>query len=424
MVLTCGSYGKLGEAPAKFAPFQIVAKGGRHVVIKRIVNCRAYSHKNPLPQVVVAAKNIAAAGMLSLGLLLLSPSNPADARLNSPNASIARTVDAALRRSIPASNQEVRNVQRALEDISFKLRIPQRKPWQQMTDDIVKATKIMVDDQKVLVGVPAGMEERALSLAGNIRAGLIRVNAAIDAKDADKVSIRTGDTLASVAQLELLQAPGLAFSVPRELQKYPRLTGRATVEVTFERGGDQAFVGREGGGGKPQGQIRIEVDGYSAPLTSGNFVANVTSGAYDGSQLAIGGETVSVTSSKLPARVLPMEMLALGQFEPLYRSPLDVQNGELPVLPLSIYGAVAMAHPGPDVSDGASASNEFFLYKFDKASSGLAGLSFEEGNFSVFGYVTGGLEYIPQLQAGDTILNARLIAGAERLIMPETKPAE
>jgi len=40
-------------------------------------------------------------------------------------------------------------VLRALEDISFKLRIPQRKPWQRMTDDIVKATKVMVDDQKV-----------------------------------------------------------------------------------------------------------------------------------------------------------------------------------------------------------------------------------------------------------------------------------
>jgi len=58
-------------------------------------------------------------------------------------------VDAALRRAIPASNPEVRNVQRALEDISFKLRIPQRKPWQAMTDDIVKATKVMVDEQKV-----------------------------------------------------------------------------------------------------------------------------------------------------------------------------------------------------------------------------------------------------------------------------------
>lgn len=58
-----------------------------------------------------------------------------------------------------------------------------------------------------------------------------------------------------------------------------------------------------------------------------------------------------------------MEMLALGQYEPIYRSPLDVQNGELPVLPLSIYGAVAMAHPGADAPDGTSSANEFFLYK-------------------------------------------------------------
>jgi len=35
-----------------------------------------------------------------------------------------------------------------------------------------------------------------------------------------------------------------------------------------------------------------------------------------------------------------------------------------------------------------------------------------------------GLEYIPQLQAGDTILNARLVSGAERLVMPETKSSE
>ena len=44
-------------------------------------------------------------------------------------------------------------------------------------------------------------------------------------------------------------------------------------------------------------------------------------------------------------KTLPMEMLPLGEFDPVYRSQLDVQHGELPVLPLSIYGAVAMAHP-------------------------------------------------------------------------------
>ena len=67
-----------------------------------------------------------------------------------PQPMLCRTVDAALRRSIPATNQDVRQVQRSLEDISFKLRIPQRKPWQQMTDDIVKATSIVNNESKVV----------------------------------------------------------------------------------------------------------------------------------------------------------------------------------------------------------------------------------------------------------------------------------
>lgn len=72
------------------------------------------------------------------------------------------------------------------------------------------------------------------------------------------------------------------------------------MEVTFERSGDTgAFVDRGGGGGKPQAQITLDIDGYSAPLTAGNFAANVSAGAYDGATLSIGGETISVTSSRL-----------------------------------------------------------------------------------------------------------------------------
>lgn len=62
---------------------------------------------------------------------------------------ICRTVDVALRRAIPGTNTDVKNMQRALEDIAFKLRIPQRKPWQQMTDDVIKATTIVNNDSKV-----------------------------------------------------------------------------------------------------------------------------------------------------------------------------------------------------------------------------------------------------------------------------------
>lgn len=114
---------------------------------------------------------------------------------------------------------------------------------------------------------------------------------------------------------------------------------------------------------------------------------------------------------------LPLEILQLASFEPTYRAQLEVNAGELPVLPLSIYGAVAMAH-APESLDGESSSNAFFLHKFVRSSSGLSGLSFDEGNFSVFGYCTGGIEFLEQIQPGDTIRSARLIAGQDKLIVP------
>ena len=42
-------------------------------------------------------------------------------------------------------------------------------------------------------------------------------------------------------------------------------------------------------------------------------------------------------------QLIPLEILPLGEFDPVYRSTLDVQSGELPVLPLSIYGSVRCA---------------------------------------------------------------------------------
>lgn len=41
-----------------------------------------------------------------------------------------------------------------------------------------------------------------------------------------------------------------------------------------------------------------------------------------------------------------------------------MKDGELPVLPLSVYGAVAMAHN--DVSEEYSSPNQFFFYLYDK----------------------------------------------------------
>ena len=77
-----------------------------------------------------------------------------------------------------------------------------------------------------------------------------------------------------------------------------------------------------------------------------------------------------------------------------------------------------MAHP-PGDAEGLAASDQFFLYKFDRAASGLAGLAFDEGTFGVFGYVTQGAELLQQLASGDVIKEMILISGADRLQIPD-----
>ena len=54
---------------------------------------------------------------------------------------------------------------------------------------------------------------------------------------------------------------------------------------------------------------------------------------------------------------------------------------------------------------------------------GLSGLSFDEGTFGVFGYVTSGMDSVTKLQTGDIIRKARLVAGKERLVLPEQPQA-
>jgi cyclophilin family peptidyl-prolyl cis-trans isomerase len=116
------------------------------------------------------------------------------------------------------------------------------------------------------------------------------------------------------------------------------------------------------------------------------------------------------------ARTLPLELRAVGEYEPRYRAPLDVLgSGELPVLPLSVYGAVAMAR-GSEGNDSDAGS--FFFFRFARATAGLGGQAFEEGAFSVCGYVTEGVELLKQLGSGDRIQSARLVAGQDRLVVP------
>lgn len=122
--------------------------------------------------------------------------------------------------------------------------------------------------------------------------------------------------------------------------------------------------------------------------------------------------------SSTPRPPIPLEILAAGDFNPLYRIELDVQGGELPVLPLSITGAIAMTHL-PD-TDAFVSGDEWFVYRFDKQQAGLSGLAFDEGTFGVFAYITSGMDEIGRLASGDKIVSAKIVSGADKLVRPQS----
>ncbi|XP_059277091.1 peptidyl-prolyl cis-trans isomerase CYP37, chloroplastic isoform X1 [Lycium ferocissimum] len=348
--------------------------------------------------------------------------SPAEAVLYSPETkTLPRTGELALRRAIPA-NTNMKTIQDSLEDISYLLRIPQRKPFGTMEGNVKKALKIATDEKaSILASIPAELKEEGSVLYTSLiegKSGLQKLLQYIKDKNTDRVSVGLASTLDTVAQLELLQAPGLSFLLPQQYLKYPRLTGRGIVEFTVEKVDGSAFSPEAAGEAKSTAKIQVVIDGYSAPLTAGNFAKLVVDGAYDGMKLTCANQAILSDSEvgKTTGYSVPLEIKPSGQFEPLYRTTLSVQDGELPVLPLSVYGAVAMAHS--DVSDENSSPSQFFFYLYDKRNSGLGGLSFDEGQFSVFGYTTIGRDILPQIKTGDIIRSAKLVEGQDRLVLP------
>ncbi|XP_047265285.1 peptidyl-prolyl cis-trans isomerase CYP37, chloroplastic isoform X2 [Capsicum annuum] len=330
--------------------------------------------------------------------------SPAEAVLYSPETkTLPRTGELALRRAIPA-NTNMKTIQDSLEDISYLLRIPQRKPFGTMEGNVKKALKVATDEKaSILANIPAELKEEGSVLYTSLidgKGGLQKLLQYIKDKDPDKVSVCLASTLDTVAQLELLQAPGLSFLLPDQYLKYPRLTGRGIVEFTVEKVDGSAFSPEAAGEAKSTAKIQV-VDG-----------------AYDGMKLTCANQAILVDSEvgKATGYNVPLEIKPSGQFEPLYRTTLSIQDGELPVLPLSVYGAVAMAHS--DVSDENSSPSQFFFYLYDKRNSGLGGLSFDEGQFSVFGYTTIGRDILLQIKTGDIIRSAKLVEGQDRLVLP------
>ncbi|KAJ7531200.1 hypothetical protein O6H91_14G036100 [Diphasiastrum complanatum] len=241
--------------------------------------------------------------------------SPAEAVLNSPNTKVPRSAEVALRRAIPAVNPTMKTIQESLEDIFYLLRIPQRKPYGSMEGDVKKALKFAKDEKpSILAALPASQQEQGEKIYAALTdgpGGLAALLDSISAKDPDKISMKLASSLDTVARLELLQATGLPFLLPADYQQYPRLTGRATIELIVEKGDGSTFTVPTGGGPQKSGKLEVILDGYSAPLTTGNFANLVLKGAYDGvklrstEQAILSDNELNSNGTSLPIEILP-----------------------------------------------------------------------------------------------------------------------
>ena len=318
---------------------------------------------------------------------------------------------ALLRYALPIDNEPVRKLQKSLEDIATQLRANRR--WRAISNDLKTASRVLSKPDKILASVPQENQPQASAWINELQTGVEKLQEVAKTKDKEETWIERAKLLDLVSKLEESMVTDFPYEVPAEYSNLPQLKGRATVEVKTS-----------------QGDVEVVLDGYSAPVTAGNFVDLVQRGFYDGLEflraedfyvLQAGdppGEDVGYVDTKTGEyRAIPMELLVEGDKEPMYGITLEEAGlyTEMPVLPFSSYGAVAMARPETEVNGGSS---QFFFFLFEPELT-PAGRNLLDGRYSVFGYVTEGKEILEKIKEGDKIESAKVTQGIENLVEPQ-----
>jgi peptidylprolyl isomerase len=347
-------------------------------------------------------------GVVAILLLTLSAGISAATLLPSGNA--ITDGQSILRYALPIDNKPVRELQNDLEDIVNHLR---GKQWSSIGSDVKKAAVILqTKEADILKDIPEAKQAQAQTLLSEIKTGVDALAVATESKDKPQVQANRTETLAKIGTLEALMVKGFPYAVPPEYSNLPQLKGRATIDLNTTKG-----------------KITVIVDGYSAPVTAGNFVDLIQRGFYN--KLAFtraekdyvlqvgdppGDEVGFIDPKTKQYRAIPLEVMVKGDKEPMYGITMEDAGRfrEEPVLPFSSFGALAMARPESEPNGGSS---QFFFFLFEPELT-PAGRNLLDGRYTVFGYVISGQEILEQIKDADRIESAKVIEGADLLVKP------
>jgi len=347
-------------------------------------------------------------GVICMAIALACFSLPLHAEAALPSGNAIKDGEALLRYALPIANEDIRKVQAEVESIAYSLRGLRWSSAQKNVSNAIRTYSLY--NKRILEDVPADRRNQASPLIADLNTALFSLKEAVEGEQGEETFERRSQVLSLIGEIEQLMVGEFPFEIPAEYSDLPYLTGRATIELTTE-----------------QGDVTLIVDGYSAPLTAGNFVDLVARGFYDGLPITRAEEFYVLQFWDPPGpaagfidpasgkeRTIPLGLLVNGDKEPIYGFTLEELGlyQEKPVLPFAAFGTLGMARPSNDVN---GASSQFFFYLFEPELA-PAGFNLLDGRSAAFGYVVEGSEILDKLQKGDRILKAEVISGLENLV--------
>jgi peptidylprolyl isomerase len=392
-----------------------------------------FSRRELLQQSIAA---VAATALSQLGIsawnynTVVEPAYAANRTLSSASGAVNKDPESLLRWALPMNNESLRQLQTELEAAVRELK---QKKWSQIADHTRKSS-LLVQRQadKLLADIPEAKRAESQQMLNAMESMFESLQSFAVAKDSEKFESLAKDMLRQVGYLEELSVKSFPFQVPNEYSHLPQLLGRATVEIVLRKGGENGSPKQFDIDGNLYDKARLVlvIDGYSAPVTGGNFVDLVSRGFYDGLPIIRSDGFVIQSGDPEPGgkvhgfidpktnelRTIPLEIFAKGDPMPLYGMTLedDGRGGQATVLPLTAYGSLCFARNEFEADSGSS---QFFWFLFEPDLT-PAGRNLLDGRFAVFGYTTDGAFFLRDTKVGDVIESAKVIRGLENLHQP------
>ncbi|CAN1322100.1 Peptidyl-prolyl cis-trans isomerase CYP38, chloroplastic [Linum perenne] len=378
---------------------------------------------------------------------------------------------ALLRYALPIDNKAIREVQKPLEDITDSLKIAGLKALDSVERNVKQASRALQQGKALIIaGLAEPKRAGGVEVLDKLETGLNELQQIVESRNRDAVAPKQKELLDYVGRWEFLpqclviyvvkviglcveedMVNGFPYEVPEEYRNMPLLKGRATVDMKVKVKDNPNLQ---------DCVFRIVLDGYSAPVTAGNFVDLVERHFYDGMQIQrADGFVVQTGDPEGPAegfidpstektRTIPLEIMVEGEKAPFYGATLEVwfftpsfesfpestlywnianhvTLQELGLykaqtkLPFNAFGTMAMARD--EFEDNSASSQVFWLLKESELTPSNANIL--DGRYSVFGYITQNEELLADLKVGDVIESIQVVAGLENLANPSYKIA-